>query len=416
MRILFLPHRIPYPPNKGDKIRTFHELLCLSSMGEVALATLYDQRGESRYRERLKRYCTYVETRYVSRKNILFSPLKILKSLRQPLSVAYFYEPFLQKWIDAIVEKFSPQLIFCFSSPMAQYVFSSSLIQSKKISPVLLMDFCDMDSHKWHQYSQTNSYPLKVLYALEYKRLFQYEKRIAQGFDGCIFVSRPEAELFSSAHGFSSNIYAIPNGVDFDFFSPSIGDKISSLSGNIYSPGTCSLVFVGAMDYYPNVEGIAWFAKEIFPYIKEKDSKFRMVIVGRNPVERIKDLHNGEDIIVTGEVKDVRPYYLMGDICVVPLRIARGIQNKVLEAMSMKLPVVLTSQAAKGIEGTDGRDFLLAHSAADFVNIILSLAKTPSLRKDIGNNARELVEKKYAWSHAMNMFKKLIYSKMENKA
>ncbi len=223
----------------------------------------------------------------------------------------------------------------------------------ERSKPALIMDFVDVDSDKWRMYSELSSFPASFIYRNEWKSLMAYEKKISKTFDLNIFVSDAEMELFSSFAP-EANAISIPNGVDLSYFSNGINEKNNRLSGQ----KQFNILFTGAMDYFPNEDGALYFYREIWPIIKDKLPESRFYIVGGPPSKKLKTIaEKDKDILVTGYVSDIRQYLWTSDVFVAPLRIARGVQNKVLEAMAAGLPVVATPQAAKGI-GYHENDFL----------------------------------------------------------
>ena len=415
MKILYLAHRIPYPPNKGDKIRSFNEIKHLSKNHEIYLCCLADNPKDIKYTNELKKYCKTVSVVKINPKlSKLKSALYIFSN--QPLTVPYFYSRSLQKTINRLLSAIAFDCIFCFSSPMAEYVFKSKTYKNNpdSRSTRLIMDFVDVDSDKWIQYSMNERWPLGLVYKLEGKRLADYEKQIANSFDHSIFVSNNEAAVFKSFCLQSNNIAAIPNGVDVEYFSPEVpvGSLFIDQESNKINPDKKSsiLLFTGAMDYNANVDGVMWFCEKIFPAIRSRFHDVLFYIAGSNPDQKVLNLKNIEGVHVTGFVDDIRPYYKTADICVVPLRMARGIQNKVLEAMAMGRPVVATSRAIQGIKPDNGKQVIVADSPDGFAFNVVNLLKEKKKREEIGKNNLTWVKKNYRWPTHMNRLEQLIIS------
>ena len=396
MKILYLSHRIPYPPNKGDKIRTFNQIKFISQENELFIASLCDNKYDLRYRESLNKICICCEMDYLH-------PLKKISSIllsfinKKPISVNYFYSSLLQDKINYLLKSNIFDVIFCFCSVMAEYIFNAK--KYLKNRPLLVMDYCDLDSYKWYQYSKDSVFPLNLIYRYESKILFEYEKNINREFDISIFVSDVERNLFLSKYRNGKNIYVIPNGVDYNFFSPNF-NRIYSLPFEIinYLNKKKVLVFVGAMDYKPNIDAVLWFVNKVFYKLKKEIKDICFLVVGRNPNEDIKKLHKQNDIFVTGFVEDVRPYYDIAQIVVVPIMIARGIQNKVLEAMSMEKSVVLTNEANEGIWGKDKIHVYLANDEEQFYRSIKDLLNNSAKRREIGKMARAYIKENFSWN------------------
>lgn len=391
MKILFLSHRIPYPPNKGDKIRSFHEIKYLSKRHLVDLACLADDPNDLKFKKELEAYCRKV---HVEPLNIIFANFRGSLNLLSggAISAGYFYSGKLQRVIDQWLFENTYDAIICFSSPMAEYIFRSA---HRAPRARLLMDFCDVDSDKWRQYGESSGFPLNKLYKTEFSRLLAYEIKINRIFDHSVFVSQKEADLFRALAPASRNITVIPNGVDSDFFSPgtiSAGTTPAPLRAKKQR-----LMFSGAMDYHANIDGVAWFSREIFPKLRSHFSTLEFIIVGSNPTSCVKALTHERGILVTGFVEDIRPYYYAADICVVPLRIARGVQNKVLEAMAMGKAIVTTSAAIQGITATNGKHLLVANTPEDFIRALTDLLNDNDQRQQLGAAARDYVTHRYSW-------------------
>jgi sugar transferase (PEP-CTERM/EpsH1 system associated) len=252
-----------------------------------------------------------------------------------------------------------------------------------------VLDMVDVDSDKWTQYSPTQRWPLSWVYAREGRKLSEWEARVAQDFDATLLVSNDEAALLQQrVPQAKSRIGAFENGVDADYFSP-VRDY-----PNPYPPDVRGVVFTGAMDYWPNIDAVTWFADRIFPAVREAVPSAQFTIVGSRPTEAVLALARQPGVVVTGSVPDVRPWIAHAACAVAPLRIARGVQNKVLEAMAMARPVVASVQAAEGIRAEAGRDFILAQGEADFAHAViaqLQSAGTPA-------GARDCILKNYDWT------------------
>jgi sugar transferase (PEP-CTERM/EpsH1 system associated) len=282
---------------------------------------------------------------------------------------------------------------------MAEYLFHSKPLSTFHfpLSTVFIMDFCDLDSDKWRQYSTQSAFPLNLIYRMEYKRLLEYEKKINAAFDHSVFISRQEAELFYTLHPKARNVSVIANGVDSEYFSPaSVSDEIAQ-----------RLMFAGAMDYHANIDGVQWFCKTIFPAIQAVHSGAQFYIVGSKPAPKVVELGHLQGVTVTGFVEDIRPYYHAAQICVIPLRLARGVQNKVLEAMSVGKAVVTTSAAIRGISPVSDNCLLVADTPEEFAEKVLRLLEDDGLRKTLGKNAREFVKRHYDWQTNMKKFEEL---------
>ncbi len=342
--LLYLVHRIPYPPNKGDKIRSFNILRWLSKRYQVYLGCFIDDPDDRSYESMLDEYC--IEKKCIS----LNPPIAKIKSLTalvsgEPVTLPYYRNPALQTWIHQTMKHHDIKKVLVFSSSMAQYIESDIYKNIKRV-----IDFVDVDSDKWRQYAQKSTFPWSWIYHREYKLLESYEIGLMDKFNKACFVSKDEAELFKQickGRG-SEKITSIDNGVDAGYFSPDALTE-TPVSGTIKTSNP-KVIFTGAMDYWANEDAVVWFATHVWPHVITKIPKAEFYIVGGNPGSEVNKLANIKSIKVTGRVEDVRPYIAAADIIVAPLQIARGIQNKVLEALAMAKPVVATSMAMEGID------------------------------------------------------------------
>lgn len=401
MNILFLCHRIPYPPNKGDKIRSFNILRHLAQKHDIYLACLADDKNDLVHKKELLKYCKAAEIRY---NGGLCANLRMLWSLitGKPLTLGYFHSGQLQRAVNRWLRDLRFDAIFIYSSGAAQYVFNAG---NRKI-----MDFVDVDSDKWAQNARRARFPVSWIYALESARMREYEKLIAQKFQHSILITENEKRLFESfARPRAASV--IPNGVDHDYFirdNDLFRRRGTVPGGDCPSSRTINLIFTGAMDYFANVDAVVYFCETILPLIKKDVPNLKFYIVGNNPTLAVKELAKIKDVIVTGYVQDIRPYLNKADICVVPLRIARGIQNKILEAMSMELPVVSMSAATKNLEVTPGTDIFVEDKPTGFADRVIQLSRDPALRAQVGAKARETVLRHYDWQKNIAILEQII--------
>ncbi|MGE4559148.1 MAG: TIGR03087 family PEP-CTERM/XrtA system glycosyltransferase [Desulfobulbus sp.] len=398
MKILYLCHRIPYPPNKGDKIRSFNEVRYLAARHELDLLCLADDPGDLKYRAELEKICRRVE---VFPLDPTRAKVRGLLSLAKgnSLSAGYFHQRDMQQCCDRLLQEGDYDAVLCFSSTMAEYLFRAA---PQKKSPRRVMDFCDVDSDKWLQYAAESRIPLTWLYRLENRRLADYERGIYRAFDHSVLISEAEALLFRGICPEARDIAVIPNGVDYDYFSP------ERERARVLPVDTPNLVFTGAMDYHANVDGVLWFCREIWPLLKKDFPTLRFTIVGGKPTPAVLALAKLDGVAVTGFVDDVRPYYRDADVCVIPLRLARGVQNKVLEALAMGKAAVATAKANAGIQAEDGTHLRLADSPRDFAAAVAALLRDPSQRQSLGRNARRFVTERYDWATNMEKLEKLL--------
>ncbi|MDA8417381.1 MAG: TIGR03087 family PEP-CTERM/XrtA system glycosyltransferase [Betaproteobacteria bacterium] len=353
--LLFLAHRIPYPPNKGDKIRSYHLLQSLIQRYAVHLGAFVDDPADWPHEIALNSRCASVNLLPLDTRRAKLLSLRGLLS-GKPLTLPYYAHPAMQRWVDTTLQRHAIRRIVVFSSSMAQYV-------THHTGTFRLMDFVDLDSDKWRQYASTKPWPLRWLYRREGTLLFDYECQIARQFDASFLVSQHEAEpLRQALPEHASKIGWYHNGVDTQYFDPSLDFPCP------YPKNQIHLVFTGAMDYWPNVDAMNWFANSTFPSLRQRHPNLQLWIVGSNPGRSIQQLATLPGIHVTGRVADIRPYLAHAHVALAPLRIARGIQNKVLEALAMNLPVMLSPAALEGLSHDilDSAGCLLASTPEDW--------------------------------------------------
>ena len=381
--LLFLVHRIPFPPDKGDKIRSWHLLKHLSQRYHVHLATFVDAEEDWRYVDTVKGHCGETFFAKLAPRAARFRSLTALLH-DAPMTLAYYKNTALHGWIAALKNRYPIERILVFSSAMAQFVPLNEQARC-------VIDFVDVDSDKWAQYGHKKRWPLSVLYRREARQLLRYEKRIAARFSRSLFVSAEEASLFRAlAPEASLRIGHFSNGVDTDYFCP------TQVNSNPYCAEDAVIVFTGAMDYWPNVDAVTWFVNDVFPGIKQRLPHAVFYIVGSKPAGQVIDLAKNAGVVVTGRVDDVRPYLAHAFVAVAPLRIARGIQNKVLEAMAMSKTIVVSPDALEGIAAQPGKELIVANGAVAFEHSICAALLHPDLA--IGVAARKLVQSKYGWT------------------
>lgn len=381
--VLYLVHRLPYPPNKGDKVRSFHLLKHLARNHQVFLGTFIDDPDDERHLPTVSTFCADFQ---VARINPRLAKLRSLNGLinGEPLTLPYYRDAGLQKWVRRVLSTQRIDAIVIFSSAMAQYVDLQTRLP-------LLVDFVDVDSAKWTQYANTHRGPKAWVYRREGELLLGFERRVAAAATRSFFVTDNEASLFRvSAPECSLRVGAMCNGVDAEFFQP------DPALASPFPAGEPTLVFTGAMDYHPNEGAAIWFAQNVLPLVHRQRPGARFYIVGRSPTPAVKALA-GEHVVVTGTVDDVRPYLQHASVVVAPLRIARGIQNKILEAMAMARPVVASAECAGGVQASAGREFLVAAGAEQFASQIEAVLQDPVFGKGIGLAGRQCVLDRYSW-------------------
>jgi polysaccharide biosynthesis protein PslH len=383
--MLLLCHRIPYPPNKGDKLRSYHLLRHLAQQGwRIHLGALADSPGDLIHQDMLRPFCASLLVEPLPRWRKFCSPLGALKGTS--LSVECFRNRRLQDYVDSVLASGNIAAALAVSAPMAEYLRATKSPRPRR----MILDLVDVDSEKWRAYARQCFWPASQLYGLEARLLGHYESLAADLFHEVLLVSEAEAALFRSLGGKNGHVRNLSNGVDLDYFSPPHSEAPST---------SLKTVFCGAMDYLPNIDAVVWFANSVLPVLRQHLPEASFWIVGTNPTPQVRALAAKPGVRVTGAVEDVRPFVAEAALSVAPIRIARGVQNKVLEAMAMGKAVLATPQAFEGIEAVAGQDLAVAPDAPEpFAAAALHLLTDAGGAAAMGVRARQCMEQRYTWA------------------
>lgn len=376
-------------------MRSYHLLRHLTERHRVFLGTFMDAPEDEEYIDILKSLCVDV---YVEKIHPGLAKIKSLLALpqHQALTLAYYRSGGLSAWIDAVVRHHGIDACVIFSSAMAIHAKAVTL------DTPLVVDFVDVDSFKWQQYAGMHSWPLSWIYQREARLLFEFERNLALNACHSFFVTKAESDLFLRlAPECAAKVNVMSNGVDADFFAPDVALVSPFPSGQL------ALVFTGAMDYWPNVDAVIWFAVNVLPKLKKRWPNIHFYVVGRNPTKKVIDL-SSVDITVTGTVADVRPFLQYATMAVAPLRVARGIQNKILEAMAMGRAVITTPQCADAIGADVEQGLLRAENATEYEEILQSALMRPSYFNHLGSVARKYVLENYSWEAHLQMIDRFL--------
>ena len=380
---LFLAHRIPFPPDRGDKIRSHHVLSALAKFAPVHVGCFAESAADRVHEGHLAQlaasHCMPLRA-----KSLAFAGVEAL-ARREPVSLAAFRHDHLAQWVRATLEREEIDTIYVFSGQMGQYVPADWPGR-------VIVDLVDVDSAKFEAYGRRAHGPARWIHAREARLLASEEARLAARAQCTLLVSEAEAALLRSRVGPGCRIEALGNGIDAARFDPRGVSAHSALAGR--GP---HLVFTGQMDYLPNAEAALRVIERLLPAIRENHPGAAFHVVGRAPKAALR-AHDGRGgVRVWGEVPDVRPFLAAADLVIAPLEIARGVQNKVLEAMAMARPVLLTPGAATGIAARDGEHFAVAETDAELVERAHDLLRDRAAAEAMGKAARRFVLEQMSW-------------------
>jgi sugar transferase (PEP-CTERM/EpsH1 system associated) len=396
VKILFLCHRIPYPPDKGDKIRAFHELRAMAARHEVDLFTLADQPEDLACREELLKYCRNVT---VARINPALARLRALPYLltRTALTLPYFYSAELAAAVRNALRASSYDRIFVYCSSMAQYLNGVDGIP-------ITIDLVDVDSDKWAQYAAFSKFPFSAIYRREARALRRYEQAICRQSSCAVVTTEREAQLLRQITD-AVEVHVVPNGVDSSYFDSAVAPRDRTVP---------TAIFTGDMSYFPNQEAVTFFARRVLPLIRRSVEGTRFLIVGRNPDKKVLQLREIEGVEVTGFVPDVRTYLAKAHVAVAPFSMAAGIQNKILEAMAYGLPVVATSVTTRGLSPEVGHLVAVGNSPEELSAATVALLRNPQLAAHKGLESRQRVSAVYKWETNMGHLLQLVENPRES--
>lgn len=394
MKILFVCHRFPYPPQRGGKIRPFNIIKHLNKSHDVTVASLTRSPEEAKNGKGLGNYCNKY---FMGNMTLFLAFMNILKNLPflKPFSMGYFYSKVLNENVQKELLDNQYDLIIVHCSSVGQYVEDIASVPK-------IMDFGDMDSQKWLIYSKIRKFPLNLVYLYEGVTLERFEKILSKKFSLSTCTTLLEKKTLDSYQTANATDW-FPNGVDTDYFKP---------SGQAYEADT--LCFLGRMDYYPNQECIIDFCNNTLPLIKEKRPKVKLFIIGAEPSRKILSLSHIPGVTVTGTVDDVRGYIQKCAVNIAPLNIARGTQNKILESLAMGVPVVSSEIAAGGVDAVPGEHFLTGGTHREFADSVLRLLENPEERDLFAKAGRERMITNHNWESSMERLDAIIEKCMNN--
>ena len=407
-RVLVLAHRLPYPPDRGDRIRSYHILRTLCDKFDLAIACTSDESVWLQQHQLLSTMARRVAIMPIS------SRWSTLRSIWAMLcgncaTSAFYYRTGLAQQILQWHEQDPVDAILTYCTGMISYARTLThrhMINANTITkrPRHIIDLVDVDSLKWQSFSRHSWAPMRWAYATEARRLQRIEAGTYDAFDGIAVTTQAEANAYQNHIDSTKQVTVIKNGVDLEYFRPTP------------DPDNNTIAFVGVLNYWPNTEGVCWFVRCVMPLLRQLQPKTRFLIVGRHPTQKIRDLDREQGISVIGSVPDIREYLSQASVVIAPLLIARGIQNKILEAMACAKAVVCSVGAAEGVDVIDGEHLIVAQTPQQWAKSIGQLFEDRALRARLGQSARQQVEKRYNWSQCLEPMVQLIKGRQGNTA
>ncbi len=367
--------RFPYPINKGDKLRAYNQLKLLKKHHEIFLISIDEEMPLNFNESQVKNIADHVK---VLKLNLLSKLINLFRGIFTafPFQTEYFFTRKNKKAIEAVIDDFKPDIVVCQLIRMSKYLNSIDNVPK-------VIDYVDVLSKGLELRKSKASFLIRPIINIEHKRVLKYEAEVSNQFDGTVIIT--ENDKNSLPIDDKSSVKVIPNGVLTNYFTAD-----ETVQKDI------DLIFVGNMSYPPNVDAVIFFTENILPIIIKERPQCKFYIVGSSPNSRIKKL-TAKNIIVTGWVEDIRPFYNRAKVFIAPMQLGTGLQNKILEAMSMSLPAVISSHAAKGINANPDVEIFISDSTNEFVEKVLNLLNNEELAMNVGNNARKFVETNYDW-------------------
>lgn len=384
MKLFVILSRVPYPLEKGDKLRAFNQIKELSKKHEIYLCALNDHTIHPDAFSILSNYCKNIYIFPITKWSIFFNVLLFFFK-GKPLQCGYFYRYSIQKKINKLIQTIQPDHIY------SQLIRTTEYVKSQKIKKTL--DYQDALSKGVNRMMEKAPFWKRFILSIEYKRLLRYEKDIFNSFDNHTIITHVDRVFIS--HPSVKSITVVPNGVDSTLFSPINIEK------------KYDLIFTGNFSYPPNIDAATFLVQDIFPILKEKHPNIRIVICGANPTPRVKSLQD-ENVIVTGWVDDIRIYYAQSRIFIAPMRLGTGLQNKLLEAMAMKIPCIASPLASEPLNAEKNKEIIMCNSILGYVDAIDMLLSDKAFYKTLSENAFLFVKKNYNWGHTTSILEKLL--------
>ena len=388
MKVLVILSRVPYPLDKGDKLRAFNQIKQLSKKHQIILFALNDEKLDDKAMDELKKYCVAISIMKFSKFTIFFNLIRAFFN-GKPMQVGYFYFNKAQKKVNSLVTKHKPDHIYCQLIRTAEYAKPFTNISKT-------LDYMDVFSKGMERRMSTESLYLKPLLAFEYRRLLKYERKIFQYFDNKTIISEQDKNLIQ--HPQKQEIKVVPNGVDTNYFKA------------IPYAKEFELLFNGNMDYPPNVESVEYLVNKIMPLVWKKLPKVRLLISGASPHKKVLALKSNK-VEISGWVDDIRENFAKSKILVAPMLTSIGLQNKLLEAMAMQLPCITSTLANNALGAKHNEQIMVADTPEQFAQFVIELLQDETKAKKIGMNGYKFVINNFNWQSATALLERLFSEK-----
>ena len=385
MKILALLSRVPFPLEKGDKLRAYHQLRVLSQSHEIYLVALSDGDVHPEAVEKLSQFCKEVHIIKIGKASVLWNLfLAFFKGI--PMQCGYFYTSKAKREFDAIVERIKPDHIYCQLVRVVEYVKALNISKT--------LDYQDVLSKGMARRRDVAPFYSRLLFAMEYRRLCRYEKKAMSIFDNCTIITAVDRDLIP--HDDNKSIHVIPNGVDLEQFA------------NVDTKKEFDLIFAGNMNYAPNIDAAEYLVKQIFPLVLKDFPNARLVLCGATPSARVRALA-ADNVIVTGWVDSMAEYYAKSHIFIAPMRLGTGLQNKLLEAMATRLPCITSQLAGRPLEKAEaGKDLLICNSPQDYADAVKMLMTDAEKYRQLSEAGYEFVRLNYNWETTTEKLSEII--------
>lgn len=377
MKIFVLLSRVPYPIEKGDKLRAFNQLRCLSESHEVILCALSDSPVHPEALKVLNSFCSEVHIIPIGKSGMIWNLLKAFFN-GNPLQVGYFYRCHAREKINQLIAESKPDHIYCQLIRVSEYVKNSTLPKT--------LDYQDIFSMGAKRRAETSSPLMRLFFLMEYRRLIRYEHDIFARFNLKTIISKPDRDLLP--HPSRNEVVIIPNGVDHNYFSPVQGEK------------KYDVVFTGNMGYPPNIDAARFIAEEIFPLVLKQFPSAKLLLAGATPHARVLALKS-KHITVSGWMPDIRESYASSRIFIAPMRIGTGLQNKLLEAMAMEIPCITSILANQALCAEENKEILIGSNAREYADHIIELLQDEKYALSLARNGHVFVKKVFSWENSV---------------